>query len=100
MGSDLVFDDGAEKNTFGRWLCSRSERNHLISVFEGVNVIVRLDKRLFEILDDMGACVTREMFLDAYAIRKMERERDPRLIRRRKFNQEVNDMMSEIYFED
>ncbi|WP_277949657.1 hypothetical protein [Klebsiella pneumoniae] len=30
-------------------------------------MIVRLDNRLFEILDEMGAHVDREMFMAAYA---------------------------------
>ncbi|EEU6534243.1 hypothetical protein HER88_004462 [Salmonella enterica] len=39
-------------------------------------MIVRLDNRLFEILDEMGARVDREMFMAAYAQRKAEKEND------------------------
>ncbi|WP_238157568.1 hypothetical protein [Klebsiella pneumoniae] len=40
-------------------------------------MIVRLDNRLFEILDEMGAHVDREMFMAAYAQRKAERKMIP-----------------------
>ncbi len=39
-------------------------------------MIVRLDNRLFEILDEMGAHVDREMFMAAYAQRKAEKENE------------------------
>ncbi len=38
-------------------------------------MIVRLDNRLFEILDEMGAHVDREMFMAAYAQRKAEKRK-------------------------
>ncbi|EBJ4300191.1 hypothetical protein DUX08_23400 [Salmonella enterica] len=57
-------------------------------------MIVRLDNRLFEILDEMGAHVDREMFMAAYAQRKAERENDPRHIRQQKLTQLTHDLMS------
>ncbi|EAX6626073.1 hypothetical protein T029_25320 [Salmonella enterica subsp. enterica serovar Give] len=57
-------------------------------------MIVRLDNRLFEILNEMGAHVDREMFLAAYAQRKAEKENDPRHIRQRKLTQLTHDLMS------
>ncbi|EDQ1986839.1 hypothetical protein GSO28_004771 [Salmonella enterica] len=58
-------------------------------------MIVRLDNRLFEILDEMGACVNREMFMAAYAQRKAEKGNDHRHIRQRKLTQMTHDLMSE-----
>ncbi|HDC1598573.1 TPA: hypothetical protein O7V39_005024 [Salmonella enterica] len=58
-------------------------------------MIVRLDNRLFEILDEMGAGVDREMFMAAYAQRKAEKENDPRYVRQRKMTQLTHDLMSE-----
>ncbi|MBE3060626.1 hypothetical protein GXB74_32130, partial [Klebsiella pneumoniae] len=49
-------------------------------------MIVRLDNRLFEILDEMGAHVDRERVMAAYAQRKAEKENDPRHIRHRNPN--------------
>ncbi|EAA7785268.1 hypothetical protein BFK25_004543 [Salmonella enterica subsp. enterica serovar Braenderup] len=57
-------------------------------------MIVRLDNRLFEILDEMGARVDREMFMAAYAQRKAEKENDPRHVRQRKMTQLTHDLMS------
>ncbi|MBL9524814.1 hypothetical protein JNS84_26805, partial [Klebsiella pneumoniae] len=51
--------------------------------------------RLFEILDEMGAHVDREMFMAAYAQRKAEKENDPRHIRQRKLTRLAHDLMSE-----
>ncbi|EEW5212307.1 TPA: hypothetical protein ISA43_004679 [Escherichia coli] len=58
-------------------------------------MIVRLDNRLFEILDEMGAHVDREMFMAAYAQRKSEKENDPRHIRQRELTRLTHDLMSE-----
>ncbi|ECG5407423.1 hypothetical protein S969_004977 [Salmonella enterica subsp. salamae serovar 6,7:z:1,5] len=58
-------------------------------------MIVRLDNRLFEILEDMGAHVDREIFMAAYAQRKAEKENDPRYLRQRKLTRLTHDLMSE-----
>lgn len=58
-------------------------------------MIVRLDNRLFEILDEMGGHVDREMFMAAYAQRKAEKENDPQHIRQRKLTRLTHDLMSE-----
>lgn len=58
-------------------------------------MIVRLDNRLFEILDEMGAHVDREMFMAAYAQRKTEKENDPRHALQRKLTRLTHDLMSE-----
>ncbi|HFG6643117.1 TPA: hypothetical protein ACJH2W_004681 [Salmonella enterica subsp. enterica serovar Bovismorbificans] len=57
-------------------------------------MIVRLDNRLFEILDEMGAHVDRKMFMAAYAQRKAEKENDPRYIRQRNLTRLTHDLMS------
>lgn len=57
-------------------------------------MIVRLDNRLFEILDEMGVHVDREMFMAAYAQRKAERGNDPRHIRQRELTRLTHDLMS------
>ncbi|WP_173017763.1 hypothetical protein [Klebsiella pneumoniae] len=58
-------------------------------------MIVRLGNRLFEILEEMGAHVDREMFIAAYAQRKSEKENDPRHIRPRELTRLTHDLMSE-----
>ncbi|MTF72800.1 hypothetical protein GJD70_27465 [Klebsiella pneumoniae] len=58
-------------------------------------MIVRLDNRVFEILDEMGAHVDREMFMEAYAQRTSEKENDPRHIRQRELTRWTHDLMSE-----
>ncbi|MTF72794.1 hypothetical protein GJD70_27395 [Klebsiella pneumoniae] len=60
-------------------------------------MIVRLDNRLFEILDEMGAHVDREMFMAAYAHRQAEKENDHRHIRQRKLTRLAHDLMSESH---
>lgn len=57
-------------------------------------MIVRLDKRLFEILEEMGGNVDREMFDAAYARRKAEKENDPEHIRKKALTQLTHDLMS------
>ncbi|WP_173018275.1 hypothetical protein [Klebsiella pneumoniae] len=47
-------------------------------------MIVRRDNRLFEMLDEMGANVEREMFMAGYTERKGEEEKEPRHIQKRK----------------
>jgi len=57
-------------------------------------MIVRIDNRLLEILRSMGVEVSMETFRHAYAQRQEERAKDPKLARRRKLEQMVNDMMT------
>lgn len=59
-------------------------------------MIVRLDKRLFEILTEMGGNVDAEMFKTAYAKRKEEKANDPRLQQQAKMTQMTYAMMSGI----
>ncbi|WP_173017926.1 hypothetical protein [Klebsiella pneumoniae] len=54
-------------------------------------MMVRLDNRLFEILDEMGAHVDREMFMADYAQRKAEKDNDIRHCRKRALHRCIND---------
>jgi len=57
-------------------------------------MIVRIDNRLLEILREKGVEVSMDTFRQAYAQRQEERAKDPKLARRRRMEQMVNDMMS------
>lgn len=56
-------------------------------------MVIRLDKRLIAILNEQGVSITLDQFKAAYSIRISEREKDPKLLARRRLNQQVNEMM-------
>jgi len=59
-------------------------------------MICRIDKRLMEILEEMGVSgLDWDTFKQAYSIRQEEKSKDPKLAARRRLNQKVNEMMSE-----
>ncbi|MDC9616301.1 hypothetical protein PSI19_21135 [Xenorhabdus khoisanae] len=59
-------------------------------------MIVRLDKRLFEILNEMGVRIDHETFVEAYSRRKAEKNNDPKQAKKRKLTQMTHDLMSGI----
>ncbi|MDC9616195.1 hypothetical protein PSI19_20530 [Xenorhabdus khoisanae] len=59
-------------------------------------MIVRLDNRLFEILNEMGVRIDHETFVEAYTRRKAEKDKDPKQARKRKLTQVTHDLMSGI----
>ncbi len=51
---------------------------------------VRIDKRLFEILNQQGVEITWEQFRAAYSVRQEERWNDPKAVAKRKREEERN----------
>lgn len=57
-------------------------------------MMCRIDKRLIEILEEMGVSgLSYDLFKRAYAVRKEERDNCPKLAAQRRFNQQINEMM-------
>lgn len=57
-------------------------------------MMMNMDKRVLEILGDLGVSgLDWNKLTEAYSIRKEERSKDPKLAARRRLNQKVNEMM-------